>query len=98
MLSEKLRTWSRERFRKIAETAPTSDPTGTLAAIRLNGQLLVSPDSVFDAFRRFRGLLPFFLLLDPMSAANNLFAICSKTVGAIRLLAEFENSIQCGSP
>ncbi len=46
MVFEKLRTIvitaipkprSRERFRKIAETTPTSDPTGTLAAIQLNG-------------------------------------------------------------
>jgi hypothetical protein len=36
--------------------------------------------------------------MDLMSAANNLFAICSKTVGAIRLLPEFDNSIQCDSP
>jgi hypothetical protein len=46
----------------------------------------------------FRGLLTFVLLLELMSAANNLFAICSKTVRAIRLLPEFEDSIQCDSP
>src|ERR1700735_1297135 len=56
------------------------------------------PECDFDAVWRFRRIFLFVLVLNLMSAANNLFTMCWKTVRVIHLLPEFENSIQWRSP
>lgn len=94
------------RRRNLMEERRSLDSSFRVAQSRSQAATLLSTSHIIRCVNkrccqtclRFRGLLPFVLLLKLMSAANNVFAICSETVRAIRLLPEFENSIEYGSP